>query len=232
LAVRFNPLRVLPHANFIVWSPGFCSDAAHAIRKYLLKLMLNCRGLKGRRLYPAIACYRLRAPEDLRKVTSYLCKPIDLAHAYLSASELVNFDPVKMIALNADLDHFLEFHPMLFRRLRRISHFGRCCAVHHQYLGHVTDYRQMQRDRNEERRVPDAIDAGVGLGPYRKQPDKMSGFERWENDLRKYGFSIIRPGSRFLYWHRAKFRNCVPPPPRSIIYPVNPLNAKKNYENQ
>jgi len=225
--VRFNPLRVLPHANFIIWSPGFCIDAAHAIRKHLRKLMRDCRGLKGLRLYPDLACYRLQAPEDLRKVTCYSCKPIDLAHAYLNAGEVLNFEPAKMIDLNADVDHFLEFHPMLFLKLRRISRFGRCCGMHHDYLGRVTPHRLRQRERNAERRCNlRALDAAVGIGKYRARPVKLSGFERWESDLRKYGWTLTPSRSSYDYWkewHRKKAPH-IPSLPARINNPAAPVN--------
>jgi len=171
--------------------------------------MRNSRLIKGLGIYPAIACYRLRGSEDLRRVINYCCKPIGLAQAYVDASETLGFDPAKLAGLNRDVDHFFDFLPRLFRQMPRIRRFGRCCGVHHDYFGHVTDWRREQRERNaERRRMLGELDGAVPGGKCERQFDKLSGFERWERDLR----SPNRPGARFFYWSRAKMPR-VPRPP-------------------
>jgi hypothetical protein len=224
LAVRFQPLRALPHANYILWSTGFSQVAAREIRERIRKQMRDCRRFKGLRIYPAIACYRLRASDDLQRVIKYICKPIDLARAYVNASELVNFAPDKLSVLNDDVNLFLDLLPILCRRLCRISRFGRCNSAHLQYLGEVSSYRKKQRERSaEQRRARPAIDAAIGSSTGRTENRKPSSFQRWENDLRKCGCSIAPPSSRFQYWNRANCRNSQPPPVRenNAVPPAN-----------
>jgi hypothetical protein len=215
LAIRLQPLRVLPHCNYIVWTPGFSVDDARKLRRHMRKLMRDCRPLKKCGLYPSLACYRIPTAEDLRSIVKYMCKPIDLAQAYLSASELVNYEPTKMISLNIETNNFLQNLPLVFRRLNRISRFGRCCAVHHQYFGQVTPYRRRKRDRDaERRRVQESNRAAVGMVNGTKSR-KKSPIRRSEKVLRTPRNRPRRP--RFYYWSVAKM------PGR----PVPPGNARK-----
>lgn len=211
LAVRLQPLRVLPHCNLICWSAGFSTDDARKFRRQIRDKMRNCRRLTLR-LYPSLACYRLTSPDDLRAVLRYFFKPIDLAGAYLSAAERVNYEPAGMENLNRDSNLFLTNLPLVFHRLPRLTRFGRCHASHRAYLGHVTDWRQRQRNLAAERRqrsrggVEVRVDAGK---PPARPPSSM---ERWEQLVRhRTRHPLCRGHSRFYHWHEALVRRTRPP---------------------
>ena len=214
LAFRFSPLRVLPHANFLAWSPGFSADDARELRKSIRQRMRDCRRLK-RGLYPAIACYRLGSADDLRAVAGYMCKPIDLASAYEAAADLADYAPAHMIALNAQTNTFLHRQPLVFHRLPRIVRYGACNASSRSYCGQVTEWRLKQRARNAERRryretLSDCFDQ-PGYRPYR------SVLEKWEAHAKHHLEREIFPRhSRFYYWN-LKYETPPPPPPRIPI---------------
>lgn len=210
LAVRFQPLRVLPHANFLSWSSGFTVDDARRLRQYLRHKMRDCRRLKPG-LYPAIACYRLVAADHLRAVTSYMCKPIDLAAAYGAAAERVEYEPTHMIALNAQTNAFLYRLPLVFHRLPRIVRYGACHSSSRSYFGYVTEWRQQQRERDAGRRrdrqdVYDPFDQ-PGYSPYR------SSLGKWEVHTAHHLERKVLPyRSRYPFW-KLKFETPPPVPP-------------------
>ena len=202
LAVRFQPLRVLPHANYLVWSPGFSADGARELRRFVRKKMLNCRPLQTK-LFPSVACYRLRTADDLRRVVKYIFKPIDLAAAYISAAERSNHTPAGLAHLNLETNEFLKNVLDVSWCLRRVSRYGRCNANHRDYFGHVTEYRRALRERDAERR------ADGGRAPVTGANDSTD-IDRWE---RHYFEQLDHPSlprhSRFSYW---KSRNELRPP--------------------
>ena len=217
LAVRFQPLRVLPHSNFICWSPGFSADDARRLRREIRDRIRNCRRLTLP-LYPSLACYRLASPDDLRAVLRYSFKPIDLAGAYLTAGDRVDYEPVGMANLNRDTNTFLSNMPRVFHRLPRITRLGRCCASHREYFGHVTPYRQLQRQRGAERRQRLGGGIEVRVDASTPQPRRLSGFDRWEALLQQQvRYPLRRRHSRFSRWHDAFLRRTSPPPSPGMI---------------
>lgn len=191
LAVRFGPLRVLPHANYICWSPGLSIDDVRELRRFIREKMRNCRSLQTK-LLPSVACYRLRTPDDLRRVIGYILKPIDLAVAYTSAAERVSYSPAALAQLNLDINTFLKNLLDVFWCLHRVARYGRCNAAHRQYFGHVTERRLAQRARNAERRAA-------------ARPGKTSAthdVSRWEQHHQDQIDRPVRPRwSRFSHWH-------------------------------
>jgi hypothetical protein len=107
LAVRFQPLRVLPHANYIVWSPGLSADGIRALRKFIRQKMRDCRPLQTM-LYPSVACCRIRLGDDLRRVIKYIFKPIDVASAYSITVDRIQHDPAAVAQLNFETNEFLK----------------------------------------------------------------------------------------------------------------------------
>ena len=214
LAVRFQPLSVLPHSNFLAWSPGFSADDARKLRKSIRQKMRDCRRLKPG-LYPTIACYRLGSADDLRAVASYMCKSIDLASAYEAAADLANYAPAHMIALNAQTNTFLHRLPLVCHRLPRIVRYGACNASSRSYFGQVTEWRLLDRARNAEWRrdrqeVYDVFDQ-PGYRPYR------SVLEKWEQHIQhRMRNHVLALHSRFYYWN-LKYETPRPPPPRIPI---------------
>jgi hypothetical protein len=162
LAVQLNPLRALPHANYICWSPGFTIDGVRELRRFIRTKMRDCRLLESG-LYPAIACYRLATADDLRRVISYIFKPVDLASAYIRAAGLAGYAPVALQALNTDVNRFLENALQVFWNLRRVSKYGRCHASHHDYIGSVSTYRLAQRELAAERRMGGRVKHGGSM---------------------------------------------------------------------
>jgi hypothetical protein len=192
LAVQFQPLRVLPHANYLCWLPGFSVAGARDLRKFLRTKMRDCRQLETG-LYPSVACYRLRAADDLRRVVNYIFKPIDLASAYTRAAERVNYTPADMECLNRDLNSFLKNVPDVFWKLNRVSRYGRCSASHRSYIGEVSAYRQAEREAAAERRA-----AGGRVKPAGSNRDSITRWELYYMDKTEHP-SWPHP-SRFQWW--------------------------------
>jgi hypothetical protein len=219
LAVRFQPLRVLPHANYLAWSPGFSVDGARKLRRFIREKMRDCRRLQTK-LFPSVACYRIRSGEDLRRVIKYIFKPIDLATAYMTAVDRIGHEPAAMAELNRKTDEFLKNVLDVFWSLRRVSRYGRCHANHHDYFGDVSPYRQAQRDRAAERRA----------GEVRGKPVKRS-----TNRILRWALhhmdQLERPSSsrrsKFSFWQQ---RNESPAPWPPRLRPTEtpiPLNTNQ-----
>jgi len=102
LSVQLEPLRVIPHVNFISWSPGFSVDGARALRKFIRTKMRDSRQIESG-LYPSVACHRLRSADDLHRVINYIFKPIDLAGAYVRAAEIVDYMPAALERMHGSL---------------------------------------------------------------------------------------------------------------------------------
>jgi hypothetical protein len=196
LAVQFQPLRVLPHANYLCWSPGFSVDGARELRKFIRTKMRDCRQLETG-LYPSVACFRLRAADDLRRVVNYIFKPIDLASAYTRVAELVNFTPADLECLNRDVNSFLKNVSDVFWRLNRVSRYGRCSASHRSYIGEVTAYRKAQREAAAERRAAD--------GRVKPAGSNRDPITRWE--LHYMDKIEHPPGPRISRFQRWRSRN-------------------------
>ena len=203
LALRLGPLRVLPHANYICWSPGLAADGVRKLRTFIRDKMRNCRRLKTK-LFPSVACYRLRTSEDLRRVIGYIFKPIDLAAAYVSAAERVNKMAVELERLNIETNIFFKNVLEVFWHLPRVARYGRCSANHRDYFGHVSAYRLAIRERDAARRASPS-----SRKPRRKS--KAQDSEWWWRRVLGQFEPPSRPcGSRFSYWKHMNER----PPPR------------------
>jgi hypothetical protein len=148
LALRFAPLRVLPHLNVVLWSGGLTIDDVRELQRLVRKRM---RGLRLK-LYGAVACYHLATRNDLRSVLTYMFKPIALGGAYLAAAERVNFEPSALDSLNQETNTFLRLLPDLFHQLRRVHRFGGCHRGSKKYFGIVSPRREAHREREAERR--------------------------------------------------------------------------------
>jgi hypothetical protein len=192
LAVQFQPLRVLPHANYLCWSPVFSVAGARELRSFIRTKMLNCRQLETG-LYPSVACYRLRAADDLRRVVNYIFKPIDLASAYTRAAELVNYAPADLECLNRDVNSFLKNILDVYWKLNRVSRYGRCSASHRSYIGEVSAYRQAEREAAAERRA-----AGGRVKRAGSNRDSITRWELYYMDKTEHP-SWPHP-SRFQWW--------------------------------
>jgi hypothetical protein len=210
LSVRFGPLRALPHGNFIIWSSGFSADGARKLRRYIRDKMRNCRLLQTK-LFPSIACYRLKSAEDLRRVINYICKPIDFVSAYKNAAS-AGCTPVELAQLNRETSCFLKNADKVFWHLRRVSRYGRCSPAHHDYIGLITDRRRAQREYAAQKRLQ-----------HRRKPEsrsKLHPVERWEMhycDEVERLFS--RRHSKFQHWQQRIERPPVWPPSALSVQP-------------
>jgi hypothetical protein len=195
LAVQFQPLRVLPHANYLCWAPGFSVAGARELRSFIRTKMRDCRLLEAG-LYPSVACYRLRVADGLRRVVNYIFKPIDLASAYSRAAERVNYTPADMECLNRDVNSFLKNVPDVFWRLNRVSRYGRCSASHRSYIGEVSAYRQAEREAAAERRANSVTP---------RSTSKLHPITRWQ--LHYLEMVDHPPGPRISRFQQWRFRN-------------------------
>ena len=192
LSVIFRPLRVLPHANFVLWSSSFTVDNARTLRRLIREKMKNCRRLKLK-LFPSVGCYRLVSRDDLRNVLRYLSKPIDLASAYCTAAGIANYAPAEMAILNGEMNRLLRNLPIAFFRVRRIERHGACHGGSRGYFGHRTPERNARRERESQRQRALRERRGHGVRP-------RSG--------RSHSSGRASPG-RFRHWLQA----VQPPPP-------------------
>ena len=205
LAVQFSPLRALPHANYLCWSPGFSIDGARELRRFIRTKMRDCRLIESG-LYPSVACYRLRTADDLRRVVNYIFKPIDLAAAYVRAAELVDYVPGDMACLNLEVNKFLKNAGDVFWNVRRVARYGRCHASHHDYIGSVSAYRLAQREAAAERR------AGGGDRAHRAGSD-LDPVARWELHFDEQFERPVWPrASRYQLWRQLNHEQVSPAP--------------------
>ncbi len=216
LAVQFQPLRVLPHANYLVWSPDFSIEAAYKFRKYIRTRMRDCRPLQGG-IYPSLACYRLPTADDLRHVVKYMVKPIALATAYTIAAELAKCEPAKMIDLNRQVNDFLSNLLFVFHRLNRVSRHVRCLFSNPGYIGRDTPWRSEQRRRDAERRLLQRDNGKIpGRSDFKRRHSKKSSVEKWEARIRPLmGRQAPPRHSQHYYWRRWNDPPPPPPPPSS-----------------
>jgi hypothetical protein len=211
LAAQFSPLRALPHANFICWSPGCSMDGVRELRAFVRRKMRDCRNIESG-LYPSVACYRLRTADDLRRVVNYIFKPIDLAAAYTRAAELVDYVPAAMMGLNQDVNVFLKNAPDVFWNLRRVARYGRCHASHHDYIGSVSAYRLAQRAAAAGRR------AGGGDRAHRAGSD-LDPVARWELHFDEQQERPSWPrASRYQLWRQLNHEQVSPAPLQKAVH--------------
>jgi hypothetical protein len=209
LAVQFEPLRVLPHTNYLCWSPGFSVDGARSLRAFVRRKMRDCRQIEAG-LYPSVACYRLRTAEDLGRVIRYIFKPIDLAAAYTRAAELVDYVPTGMERLNQDVNKFLKNAQDVFWNVRRVSRHGRCHAQHHDYIGEVSAYRLAQREAAAGRRAGGGRRAGSDLHPVARWElhfDEQQERPQWPRE------------SRYQLWRQLRREQVSPAPLQKAGHP-------------
>ncbi len=151
LAVRFLPLAVLPHANYIVWSPDLCGDDVRRLRRALRNKLRGCRKIKLG-LYPKVSVYRIQSKADFQAVIRYIFKPIDVGFAYAVAANAVGNDRQALARLNFQTDCFLEDLPTAFYGVHRMTRFGFCSASSSDYVGAVSAERQERREKDAQRR--------------------------------------------------------------------------------
>jgi len=152
VALRFLPIRILPHVNVIAWAPALNLDDLRDVRRSISKQMRDSRRLpKG--IYPTIYAQRIPTGEDLARVADYIMKPMNLGGPYVRAAELVHFDPIQMTQLNIEAERVVRAIPVMWTKLRRIERFGVCFSKSKNYIGFVTDSKKRQREREKARRI-------------------------------------------------------------------------------
>ena len=151
LSVRFLPLAVLPHANYIAWSSGLCSDDVRRLRRAVRNKLRGSRTIPPG-LYPKVSVYRIQAKADYKSVIKYIFKPIDLGFAYGVAAEAVRYEKEAMQRLNFQANRFLEDVLAAFDGVHRITRFGFCSASSDKYVGVVTPERHDRREKDAVRR--------------------------------------------------------------------------------
>jgi len=208
LAVRFLPLRVLPHANYVVWSSGFSSDDLRLFRRALREKLRGSRQITPG-IYPKITVYRIMAKRDFKAVVEYIFKPIDVGCAYSVAAEAVNYEREQLLRLNFETDCFLEELPVVFNGVHRMNRFGFCSANSSDYVGMVTPERQERRMKDAERRKrrqKEAAEIRKIFPEYkphkrnrtRQQRDDQRQMRRWYRRFLRDGELTEKPPKRWL----------------------------------
>lgn len=151
LAIRFLPLAVLPHVNYIAWSPGLCADDLRRLRRVLREKLRGCRKITPG-VFPKLSVYRILNTKDYRAVIKYMFKPIDVGFAYRVATDAVDYEPELLQQLNSHVDFFLENLPQTFTGIHRMTRFGFCSPTSGHYMGIVTPERQERREKDAARR--------------------------------------------------------------------------------
>ena len=153
LSVRFMPLAVLPHANYVCWSPGICADDVRRLRRIVRDKLRGCRRIKPG-LYPHVAVYRILSADDLKRVIKYIFKPIALAFVYMLTASKLDRDPEQLERLNAQVNVFLENIDGAFYQMDRMNRYGFCNANSDDaYVGVVSEARRARRLADTVRRT-------------------------------------------------------------------------------
>lgn len=152
LAVQFNPVTVLPHEHGVGFSPGFCAENAREMRRYMKRLIRQCRAISDK-MHPSVYIYRITSKEDYEAVLKYCFKPIAIERAYGLASAVAGRDPVALARIDRGVERFIENVVLAFSEVHRIRRYGICLATHKGYCGHVTDERKKKRKKEAERRA-------------------------------------------------------------------------------
>jgi hypothetical protein len=216
LAVRFLPLRVLPHANYVVWSSGLSGDDLRSLRRALREKLRGSRQITPG-MYPKVTVYRIMAKPDFKAVVEYIFKPIDVGCAYSVAANKVNYEKEPLVELNFQTDCFLEELPVVFEGVHRMTRFGFCSATSSNYVGVVTPERQERRMKDAERRKERQKEAAEirklfpEYKPHkrnltRQQRDDQRQMRRWFRRLVNEGELPGKPPKR---WFGKK--KCLPP---------------------
>lgn len=151
LSVRFLPLAVLPHANYVAWSPGIADEDIRRLRRALREKMRGSRRLRSG-LYPTLAVYRVQSSKDLRCVVRYMFKPINFQLAYEMAAQAVDCNLPAMQELSSQVDFFFESLREAMLGVVRMNRYGICAPACGGYIGHVTGERKARRKKDTERR--------------------------------------------------------------------------------
>jgi hypothetical protein len=199
LSVRFAPLAVLPHANYVVWTPGISADDVRDLRRLVRRKLRGSRRIKPG-LYPHVAAYRVLSSEDLKSVVKYIFKPIALADVYRLTADKLNCEPRGLKRLNDQVNIFLDNLEFAFHGLDRMNRYGFCSpsSGDENYIGKVTQERRTRRivdatrrakrkaeDRELKRRFP-------GYQPYKRKKTQK---QRDEAVLRRaYLRRMVRDG--------------------------------------
>ena len=137
VATWFQPLSVIPHMHYVVFASSFSEDDARDLRRRLKDLIRNSRGVADK-MQPSVACYRLPASADLRRVLAYCFKPIALNVAYKVALCRGEYSVRRLDALNEELDMFLEGFEVVFTEVLTVHRLGICNPCADEYCGVVT----------------------------------------------------------------------------------------------
>jgi hypothetical protein len=153
LSVRFMPLAVLPHANYITWSPGLSADDVRELRRVIREKLRGCRRLTSK-LRPKVAVYRIQSRTDLRHVIKYIFKPIALAYVYSLTAQNLDYRSADMMQLNDQVNVFLESMVLAFSGVNRMNRYGTCSpsSGSKNYIGFVSPQRQRRRKQDAKRR--------------------------------------------------------------------------------
>jgi hypothetical protein len=194
MSVRFLPLAVLPHANYIAWSPGLCSDDVRRLRRALRNKLRGSRTITSG-LYPKVSVYRILAKPDYQTVIKYIFKPIDVGFAYSVAADAAKHEPQALARLNFQTDCFLEDLPVAFAGIHRMTRFGFCSASSSQYVGVVTAERQERRMKDAERR--------------KRRQEKAAEIRKLFPDYQPHRYRITKQQRDGLLWMRSLHRRLV-----------------------
>ena len=147
VAVRFMPMRILPHVNVILWCDDCQEEHVRELRRAVKQKMRDCRVVEGG-LYPALFASLISHSDEFERVVKYVYKPINLATSYESAAAIVNYNPEGLADLNNQVNQFVvSVLPSIFKQIDRHIKLGNCHAASNGYIGTVTEQRQRQRVR-------------------------------------------------------------------------------------
>jgi hypothetical protein len=177
VATWFQPLSVIPHMHYVVFASSFSEDDARDLRRRLKDLIRNSRQIADR-MQPSVACYRLPASEDLRRVLGYCFKPVALNVAYKVALCRGEYSVRRLDALNEELNMFLEGFEVVFTEVLTVHRLGICNPCADEYCGIVTEERQEKREMEQERRRKRRKEASEGEAALSKAMRSRRGLER------------------------------------------------------
>ena len=199
LSVRFYPLGVLPHANYVAFSDGLTDDDVRALRRTIRNRLRGCRRLTHP-LYPKVSVYRLLAKEDLRRVIEYISKPIGIAIPYALSADKLNYQSGGMESLNDDVNAFFDNMQLAFEGLDRMNRYGVCSpsAGKTNYIGVVSEERRERRAADAKRRRARRNEAEAikvifpDYKPHKRQKSKQEKYDLFL--MRAYYRKMVRDG--------------------------------------
>jgi hypothetical protein len=139
-AVAFLPLRVKPHAHYVVFANGWTTEIETTMKHTIAQKIHDCRPLKRwcsvhGALRVTVDTTPIVAGDHLRAAVGYPRKPVDVVTPYRNAIAACHADADCMRILNREFNDFVGSFDSMFKDLNRIRRLGVCHGSSKHYIG-------------------------------------------------------------------------------------------------